>query len=291
MGNKPNPEQLQHWWIAAILEGLKGKKHYRFLKFQLVYWASVLHPEPLDSFTLNEPYIPGLDKKDNGKISERQEWLRDQLNEQLDRIFLARNGSLNFSHITDFIMRHFVQDLDAYYNDMSEGDSKGCPRDQICSQLADTLYKNRRKKILLIAHSMGSIVAWDVLTKYVPKIKIDTFVTIGSPLGIPIVRGKIFSGAGISEKNATDTPILKTPENIIKSWYNLSDFKDNVAINYNLENDYLPNSHQVQPEDIRVINNYEYKDEANHHKSYGYLRCSEMAEILKGFLSWRFRDR
>jgi triacylglycerol esterase/lipase EstA (alpha/beta hydrolase family) len=59
--------------------------------------------------------------------------------------------------------------------------------------LAETLVKHRRKKILLIAHSMGSIIAWDVLTKMVPQIKIHTLVTIGSPLGNPVVRSRILS--------------------------------------------------------------------------------------------------
>ena len=287
MGNKPHAQQLQRWWKAAILEGLKGRRQSRFLKFQLVYWASILHEIPLDLDTLKEPYVTGIPLEGSGEISERQEWLRDHLNEQLDKIFLEEDGSLNFSHLTDFIIRHFVQDLDAYYNKLSYGNSKESPRELICRQLSETLNKNRRKKILLIAHSMGSIITWDVLTKYNPHVKIDTLVTIGSPLGLPVVRSKMYSHANINDSGGNENPVLKTPENIIKNWYNLSDFKDRVAINYDLNNDFLPNSHMVQPEDILVRNNYEYKNDENHHKSYGYLRCPEMAVIVKEFLRWR----
>ena len=61
----------------------------------------------------------------------------------------------------------------------------------ICSQLANALKKHRRKKILLIGHSMGSIIAYDVLTQYATMVPVDTFVTIGSPLGIPVIKSKI----------------------------------------------------------------------------------------------------
>ena len=40
---------------------------------------------------------------------------------------------------------------------------------------------------MLIAHSMGSIIGFDVLTFLATDIKINTFITIGSPLGLPVI--------------------------------------------------------------------------------------------------------
>ena len=121
-----------------------------------------------------------------------------------------------------------------------------------------------------------------VLTRYVPEVKIHTLVTMGSPLGIPVVRSRMLSHI---QREAGTSPVLKTPENILHAWYNLADFKDRVAINYELNTLFLPNSRQIQPRDYLVWNNYEYAGDRNAHKSYGYLRSSRMAQILCLFLS------
>jgi hypothetical protein len=76
---------------------------------------------------------------------------------------------------------------------------------------------------------------------------------------------------------------LKTPENITRHWFNLSDYKDRVAFNYKLKDDFLPNSRAIAPQDKLIWNNYEYKEVRNPHKSYGYLRCPEMSEITREF--------
>lgn len=76
---------------------------------------------------------------------------------------------------------------------------------------------------------------------------------------------------------------LKTPENFRKHWYDLSDFHDKVAMNYDLKNDFLLNSKQIQPIDMIVTNNYKFDNKPNYHKSYGYLRCSEMSHIISEF--------
>ena len=279
MGNKPEHQQLQKWWKAAILEGLNNQKKYRFLNFNLVYWASVLHKEPIPLSILNEPYLMGSETEPHKDWRNHKKTLRDRFNDQMDKIFLEKDGSLNFSKLTDFILKHFLKEVDAYYRKGEEQTAE-----KICSILADTLRKHRRKKIMLIAHSMGSIIAWDVLTRWVPEIKIHTLVTIGSPLGNPIVRSRMFSEM---EKKDGQPLTIKTPENITDSWFNLSDYKDRVAISYDLKEDFLPNHRQIQPIDKIVWNNYEYNGERNPHKSYGYLRCPEMAEIINDF--YRFK--
>lgn len=292
MGNKPDQKQLKKWWKEAIREGLEGKGHFFFLRFKLVYWASILNKKPLDfncsdsksPFFLHEPYTRGSGNPISVSNSIFKKRIRDQINEQFDRIFLEKNGTLNFSMLSDFIIHHFVRDVDAYYNEGLENPGSIPVRQLICQNLADTLYKNRKNKILLIAHSMGSIITWDVLTKYVPEVKIHTLVTIGSPLGIPFVKSQMLLE---NKTGKNEIPYLKTPENIQHSWFNLSDFKDRVAINYDLKTDFRPNSRAIQPQDILVYNNYKFQGEANHHKSYGYLRCPEMGDIISDFLKNR----
>jgi len=78
---------------------------------------------------------------------------------------------------------------------------------------------------------------------------------------------------------------LCTPENVTKHWFNLSDLRDKVALNYNLSDDYDKSTKRIKPVDNIVYNNYKFNDEENPHKSYGYLRTPEMAEIINTFLT------
>ena len=286
MGNKPDAAQLKKWWKAAIREGFRGLDRYRPMNFEMVYWASFLHKNPLllnckdpeHPQFLKEPFIKGLEHPFYHSENDLALRIREKINAQIDRIFLDENGNQNFNTFSDFIIRHFVKDLAAYYQE--SGSPEESVKEQICLQLSKRLTKNRRKKILLIAHSMGSIIAWDVLTKYVPQVKIHTFVTIGSPLGIPVVRSKILRDLSLG----MDGPVLlKSPENIEKAWYNLADFKDKVAINHDIMDNYLPNSSGIRPEDVLVLNSYRAGDRENHHKSYGYLGSPEMTEIVLNF--------
>ena len=128
---------------------------------------------------------------------------------------------------------------------------------------------------------MGSILAYDTLVLAKPLIQIDTFVTIGSPLGLPVVMKKI--AAELSVK-LNETVKLKTPQGIQRKWLNFSDIEDKVAFNYNLSDDYDANSIGILPEDYIVNNDYVINNVNNTHKSYGYLRTPEFSNALHEFL-------
>lgn len=292
MGNKPPPKTLAIWWKAPIREGLKRiRKPKLFFGFELVYWAHYLHPYPLEPgiedkehpLHIKDPYIRARQNPVTEKPSELRLKLIDYVGEQLDKIFLNEDFTINYASIVDFVIHHFFSDLERYYNNYCVLQTKNDCRakEVICSELANALKKNHGKKIMLIAHSMGSIIAYDVLTQYAPDIPIDTLVTIGSPLGLPIIKSKI---AAERKKDPSQTERLKTPENIMSHWYNLSDLQDKIAINYRLHDDFRDNARHIGPVDKIVTNDYEFNDQKNPHKSYGYLRTPEMAEIIADFL-------
>jgi len=292
LGNKPPKRLLKKWWKKSIREGLKAIGHPRlFLKFELVYWANFLHPVPRnpkikdkkDPAFLNEPYTPdqAAIKHRPGKI--RQKFL-DYLEKQLDKIFLKEDLSIYFAHVSDLIIHRFFKDLDIYYSRtyINIHGKARLVKDIIREQLARIIKKHKNKDILLIGHSMGSIIAYDVLAQNVPHINIDTFVTIGSPLGLPIIMSKI---ASEQKKTLVKKAKLGTPENVLRNWFNFSDLKDKVAINYNLRDDYKENSNRVRAIDKIVYNNYEYNGKRNPHKIYGYLRTPELSRVIHEFLN------
>lgn len=125
---------------------------------------------------------------------------------------------------------------------------------------------------------MGSIVAFDVISSMAQNISIDTLVTMGSPLGLPVIVSNISQELKLKSRDQ-----LKTPPNI-KNWYNFSDLLDKIAFNYKLSDDYAENEFGVKPIDSLVINNYEINGIRNPHKSFGYLRTPEFAKILNDFI-------
>jgi hypothetical protein len=295
LSNKPPQKVLKQWWKASIQEGLKLIGHPGvFFRFELVYWADVLHPEPLDHMLSDEknpfhiefPYVPApsIEKKEPNEFRKK---VLDFLEKKMDKIFLKRDLSVIFSSITDIIIRHYFKDLDLYYSATCKGENNEevLARDIIRSRLEDIIRKHRKKQILLISHSMGSIIAFEVLSRISKELKIDTFITAGSPLGQPYVMNKMFSE--LNDKSVKP-PKLRTPDSIFKNWFNFSDLEDKVAMNYSLSDDYKKNQNRIMPIDKIVFNNYVYDQKRNPHKSYGYLRTPDMAEVIYQFLA---RDR
>ena len=291
--NKPPKWILKHWWKKSIREGLKRTGHPRwFFRFDLVYWAHLLHPKSLKPWIRNEKhplymkshYRPGSGNRDP-KSRQTRKIVLDVLEKEMDKIFLNDDLTFNFEAITDRIIRRYFEDLDAYYTKTIRDKEKNerPVKDLIREELARMLRRHRHKKILLIAHSMGSIIAYDVLSQGIPDIKVDTLVTIGSPLGIPIVIRKIHA-----ERHDRSLEIKpQTPECITRAWYNFSDLDDKVVLDYTLADDYRKNSKGIQAVDYVVFNDYEIDGERNPHKSYGYLRTPEISDVLHHFLSER----
>ena len=293
LGNKPPKDTLEEWWKISILEGSRNfGSSLPDVNFEMVYWADILHPEPLDVnitdkeniLHIDNPYRPAENNSIKPYSKTRRKML-DYLEKVTDDLFLNEDFSINFSKITDKILHKYFYDLDLYYKNiiLEMNGIENNIRRQIRDRLTKTLHKHRNKSILLISHSMGTIVAYDVLSKHLNDFKIDTFVTMGSPLGIPVIMNKI--AVELSELTGTVSP-PKAPDNIIRNWFNLSDLEDRIASNYNLNDDYQPNVHGVNAFDYIVYNNYRYKDNTNPHSSYGYLRTPEMTKIIEEFLEF-----
>lgn len=291
LGNKPSKETLQNWWKESMLEGLKNTNHdFKFPKFELIYWADILNEKPLDETITNEKhplylkdkYIPG---KHNNNFVEHptRKKILDWFDEAADKIFLNDDMTINYSFIPDAIISNYFKDLEAYYENekITLNGFTYFAREQIRNNVIKALMKYKNDDIFLIAHSMGSIIAFDILTFNLPKLKINTFVTIGSPLGLPFVRSKIAQEKKVALNNSHK---LKTPHGVRKNWFNFSDLEDLVAINYSLKNDFDENKLGVKAVDFIVNNNYEIDHEKNPHKAYGYLRTPEFSNILLEFI-------
>lgn len=289
LGNKPVPSLMENWWWKSISEGLKNhtKNKYRRPFFKLVYWADVLydHPKdancsnPEDPYFISEPYEPETFPQEKKDHSLRKK-IMDSIVEEINKIFLNDDYSLNFTALNDLIIKNYFKDLDAYYSDKIDGKYKPV-KETMRERLKSVLIEHKDDDIMLIAHSMGSIIAFDVLSLFEEEIQIDTFVTIGSPLGLPVVKSKI--AAELKLKNHK-TSKLGAPVSIKNQWLNFSDLEDRVAFNYKLGDDFSENLNGIKVIDFEVTNTYVTNGQHNPHKSYGYLRTPELAEKIYQFL-------
>ncbi len=269
--NKPPADQLQEWWAQAIQEGLQRNQNWTSsFPFELAYWANVRNAQPIALDVLDEPYVaaPGtgpLSRFDPEEASK----LRAVANKVFGWVADKEKEISGFGASLEQVIGISFKDLADYYQ-------KKNIRNAIREQLLQLLLKYSDKNIILIAHSMGSIVAYDVLRLLEVSLKkpVKAFLTIGSPLGLPIVGLKVTEEFG--ER--------RTPENV-QRWINLADPGDKVALDINLADEYGPNEAGVKVQDVLVHNEYQNPaGKANNHKSYGYLRTPEVSEILKEFL-------
>lgn len=268
LSNKPEASVLEQWWREAMLEGLKKNKGIQrpSLNFTSVYWADVMYDKP----EIQPPgHADSYKPAEEGKIKRYDEnWidaLREKARDLGGDILDTFKGAFGIDKTADLVLRKRLSDLSRYYQEPAI-------REELRRRLKDEISNHPNKKILLIAHSMGSIIAYDVLRalgKENPQLAIEHFLTIGSPLGLPHVKLKI-----MEERAPVRTPT------IVKRWSNLADRRDPVAVDIHLADDYGPNAAQVKVHDDLVLNDWG----GINHKSYGYLRTPELSDLLAEFI-------
>lgn len=292
LGNKPAAGLLKKWWWKSISEGIKNhtKNNYQKPLFKLVYWGDVLYDRPKDAnstdpedpYYISEPYEPETFPSPIKDHSLRQK-IMDSVFEEMNKVFLNDDYSLNFTTLNDLIIENYFGDLNAYYSDEIEGKFQPV-RETLRNRLKSVLIEHKNDDVLLIAHSMGSIIAFDVLSLFKDEVKINTLITIGSPLGLPVVVSKIVNELKLKY---SETEKLEVPSSIKNYWYNFSDLEDKIAFNYKLDDDFSKSSNGLKVIDFIVNNNYSSDGIENPHKSYGYLQTPEVADKIYHFLNKR----
>jgi hypothetical protein len=125
------------------------------------------------------------------------------------------------------------------------------------------------RPILLVAHSMGSVIAYDALWQLSRKedrgVLVDQFLTMGSPLGQRFIQQHLM---GFREKNGQ-----RYPDNV-GQWLNISAVGELTAIDTELGNDYgemvrLGLVSRIR--DLEFYNFFHHDGVLNVHAEYGYL--------------------
>lgn len=313
LANKPKEKLLKDWWQWSIKEGLTKNCNISdpAFDFDMVYWADLLYKNPLhqdssfnfDDLYNNEPYYPA-DAKDLKKHKDHfGDTLRKYAGNILGGTADAVKNSLGIDAFADFVLEKLLKDLAFYYDPkrkiVDKNKNSAVARKVLQVVLKQKILAHRGKEILLIAHSMGSIIAYDALRDLGREnsgAEVAHFVTIGSPLGLPHVKAKIMEERGYDKKASKR---VRTPSIVSQSWTNFADRLDPVALDSHLSDDYTENGQGIRVKDDLVLNDYrkpkkgkpgttegerEPQGKHNHHKSYGYLRTPELSDLVKGFI-------
>lgn len=151
-------------------------------------------------------------------------------------------------------------------------------RNVLKEQLRPLLKNN--EKVLLIGHSLGSVIAYDSLWELSHQehihTKVDLFLTLGSPLGMNYVQSRL---KGSDYKNE-----MKYPTNI-KRWVNVAAEGDITALDREFADDFSEMKDLKLVDDIedhcQGIYNFFRNDEGlNAHRSYGYLVNPAVGKVI-----------
>ena len=138
------------------------------------------------------------------------------------------------------------------------------------------------RPVLLIGHSLGSVIAWDTLWE-LSRVDgvgghVGLFLTIGSPLGQNVIQRNL--------KGAREHGRRRYPSNI-EHWANVSAIGELTALDHRFENDFrdmLRFGLLRSLVDYRVYTHYRQDGELLVHSEYGYLLATETATLIRDFL-------
>lgn len=259
---------------GSVADSILASEH----SFDIVSWTYDFYRQhrdvSLDSRAINAAIEQA--SASEGDIQEAASWTRSAA------LSMYRLGDLLpflIPHLASESIQIHLRDLRRYVQD----------QDGIAEHTREMLKLPLRaacesgRPVLLIAHSMGSVIAYDCLWQMTynehDRCRIDLLLTMGSPLGQNYLQKRI--------KGHAESGEARYPNNI-RRWINLAAVGDLTAIDPKLSNDFgeMVDLGLVDFIDDRDLYNYFRLDgQLNVHAEYGYLANSVTGSIIADW--WR----
>ncbi len=282
-GKNPKPPADQHRKLLwrTLLEGVRRADtsvadHLsgQVTSFKFIAWNYLYYQKNKD-IILDLPWIDTLINQHGPTaqdIEEAKSW-----HIKLDRLLYNIVDHLPFLlQLLPEQLRSTAKETKRYFQ--NENNIASEIRELLKQELRPILANN--DKVLLIGHSLGSVIAYDTLwelshLEHLPG-KIDLFLTIGSPLGMNYVQRRLMGHDKVGAN--------KYPKNI-RRWVNISSVGDVTALDRIFSDDFNPMLNFEIIESIEdhcdgIYNFFRNEAGLNCHRSYGYLVNPAVGKVI-----------
>ncbi|HEY0665199.1 MAG TPA: hypothetical protein VGD24_03955 [Gallionella sp.] len=281
-GKNPKPEAVLHRELLwrTLLEGVRrgdgviaSALQANYAHFHLISWNYLYYNEYKD-ITMDLPWIDALINKHGPTEQDIHD--ADSWNIWLQRLLLTIGDHFPLLiHLLPQEVRSTANEISRYFNNTDHVAS------DIRALLKQTLRPllEKQDQVLLIGHSLGSVIAYDTLWELSVqdglKGKVD-FLTLGSPMGMHYIQRRLLGMNGNSPKSYPD---------LIRHWINLSAEGDVTALNQDFNESFHPMLERGLIESIEdhshgIYNFYRSDAGLNCHRSYGYLVNPAVGNII-----------
>lgn len=296
-GFKPSRARLKTLWIDALRFGIARDfpdmlDRFDAARIEFVYYGdtsnaflSKLTGDPVpDDFATRETTLEGLKR-----------WKKSQFNKATYEGLAGKasykegladvlSAVLSFTRLGDDVISLVAPDMKEYWMGY-QSPFGSAVRAPVTRPLKRAF--NRGDSVCILAHSLGSLIAYDVLWKfsymseyrpdYCGKL-VDLFLTIGSPLGDDTVQRGLFGASANNER--------RFPCNI-QHWVNIAAEDDFICHDKRIKNDYrdmLKWNLIDSIEDHEIYNLSLREGRSNPHHSTGYLIHPLLIKIVVDWL-------
>ena len=295
---KPAKNHLKKLWMDALRHGIERdlttakQRRFEASRVEMVYYGH-LSNDFLEE--RGDSYPAAADLADRKVTLAR---LKSYAAEKFSRAeyrnlpgksgfkeFLADAGSVltNPLRLSDSLISMAAPDIAHYWDEETEFGSN------VRYQMINPLKRAMRRdgKILVISHSLGTMVSYDTFWKFshmgeyrndVATRSIDTWITLGSPLGDETIKRNL-KGASLSGRRRYPT--------IVNKWLNFAAEDDFISHDEGVRNDYEAMLSQDLVDDIvdQEIYNLAVRDNrSNPHNATGYLIHPQVIAAIGAWL-------
>ncbi|UCG71647.1 MAG: hypothetical protein JSV45_10285 [Chromatiales bacterium] len=240
-------------------------------------WPHLFYPAPSDP----RPDAPGIERllrlpgPEPQDLEDARHWHKSVL-----RVGYLLTDAFPFlvDWIVDPRLKEAMHDSLIYLR--NQGGVGSRVREFVRGALRDTWGEGRR--MLVIAHSMGSVIAFDVLWQLSREqrspLHVDTFMSLASPLGLNFMRHRLLGSHAIGAE--------RYPANI-RRWHNLAAVGDLIPLQRRMATDYREMLElglvETIVDEVDLYNYFRGQHGLNVHKCYGYMVNSQVCE---GIARW-----
>lgn len=307
---KPNSDDLLRLWKKALIEGVRESDEPLAEEmesaedlFRFAYWANAMPDHIEDS----QHSVEEMEISVDNVIAERREEgddlhisARGWVGAKARKFGVkALNAVATALTMKEAVIDEHAREVFLYHSDQYTADRM---RASLEKSLTDAWDANQR--IILVSHSMGTFLAYDVLWRFSHRSEdayrkhkdqsVDLFITMGSPLGDRTLRGYMLIDRWKDAPESSDDSIRRRyyPTNI-DMWKNFSAYGDVVCHDSDLNDDFFDGLKEVfdgkygpksLADYVKLYNPYvNPQEKRNPHKSYGYLVQPKLSQNLIRF--------